>query len=429
MVSIALSRRAQDQALKLFRLIGLSSLAATLVVLAVPLGRRAPLPAPLRVNGRAALSVTSEGPLRAGAARVALPDRAPIAGYPGRGVLPGGAALSARALVLEAGAVRQVLVTLDALLIPGPLEAALAARLEPSVCLLLAATHTHSGVGGTWKNALAAWGGNGRYDPEVERAVVAAAAQAIAAAAAALEPARLRWGQADWPEGPAEARSAGPLDTALTALRVERPSGAPIATVIDYAMHPTMEPRKTRRLSGDWPGALAAGLETSGGGIALVLQGASGNATWSRSAGTEAAVAARIGAAAQALLDRSAPVERARLGCEVRLYPLPPAQAGPGVPLVLRRGASNLLALFAEPSALRTTLTLDGLTLLGVPGEPVGALALSLRAAAPGKIAVVGLADGYIGYIEPPGGTGEAARSYHGPGLAESLGLWHQAAR
>jgi neutral ceramidase len=258
-----------------------------------------------------------------------------------------------------------------------------------------------------------------------------AAVQAIQAAIAALGPARLFWGQIDWPAGPAEPRSTGPIDTTLTALRIVRPSGAPVATVIDYAMHPTIEPRKPARLSGDWPGALSAALEVSGN-VALVLQGASGNATWSRGAGTLESVAARIGEAAGGVLDRAQgasvanhnPGESARLSCEVRLVSLPPAQAGPGVPLLLRRAAGNLLALFAEPTALRTTLSIDGLTLLGVPGEPVGALAQAARAGAPGKLTVVGLADGYVGYIEPPGGTGEAARTYHGPGLAESLGLW-----
>ncbi len=442
MVSVALSRRAKDRPLKLFRLLGLVLLAGTLLLLAVPLGRRGPSPQPLLVNGRAALTVVGEGSLRAGAAQVALPSRAPMAGYPARGTGSGGP-LYARALVLEAGPVRQIIVSLETLLVPGPLEEALVrrAQLAPSACLLLTATHTHSGVGGTWRNALAEFGGNGRYDAQIEWAVVEAAARAIHAAIAALGPARLSWNQMDWPAGPAEPRSAGPIDTTLTALRIERPSGAPVATVIDYAMHPTMEPRKSARLSGDWPGALSAALEVSGN-VALVLQGASGNATWSRGAGTEQAIAARIATAAQALVERTQPGStasalqkdaaggaRVQLGCEVRLLSLPPAQAAPGVPFLLRRGAGNLIALFAESSALRTTLLIDGLTLLGVPGEPVGALAQAARAGAGGKVAIVGLSDGYIGYIEPPGGTGEAARTYHGPGLAESLGLWKQAAQ
>ena len=63
-------------------------------------------------------------------------------------------------------------------------------------------------------------------------------------------------------------------------------------------------------------------------------------------------------------------------------------------------------------------LDVRGLRLLGVPGEPVGALS--------GR-GLVGLADGYIGYVEQPAaieaGEGEAARSYYGPGLASLLGL------
>lgn len=424
MVPDALSGRAQDLALKILRAVALAAAAAMLLLLVVPLPPRASVAAPARVNGRAGGRAQANGALRAGAARVALPARAPIAGYPRRGIASGGP-LYARALVLEAGGLRQSLVSIEALLIPGPLEQVVAERagLSPDACLLLAATHTHSGIGGTWDNALAALAGNGHYDASIERAVAEAAAQAIREATAALAPARLRWAQREWPEGPAEARSDGPIDSMLTALQVERERGEPVATLIDYAMHPTMEPRKTERLSGDWPGALAASIEARGG-VALVLQGAGGNATWARSAGTEAAAAARIEAEAKALLQREAEGSVA-LGCATTLVSLPAAQAGPAVPWLLRRGTSNLLALFSDAYALRSTLDIDGLTLLGVPGEPVGAIAREARSAG-AKLAVVGLADGYVGYIERPGGTGEAAKTYYGEGLAQALGLWRR---
>lgn len=403
-------------------------------MLAVPLGPRAPRAVPPLVHGRAAQRSSGEGPLRAGAARVriALPAHAPIAGYPGRARDDGtGAPLYARALVLEAGGARQILATVDALLVPGALEQDVLRRaaLPPTACLLFAATHTHSGVGGTWRNALAEWGGNGPYDPAVEAAVSAAVAEAISTAAARLEPAQLAWRQAAWPSGPAEVRSGGALDTALTSLRLASSTGATIAFVVGYAMHATLEPRGAHHLAADWPGALSTRLEAGTvAGVALVVQGASGNATWSRSLGTDPAAAreaaaSRIEAVARELLRTAQPVREARLTCETALAALPPAQAGRGVPRLLRRGASNLLALFAEPFAVRTTLAIDGLRLVGVPGEPVGALAVALRQRTP-NTAVVGLADGYVGYVEEPLGTGEAARTYHGPGLAEALGLW-----
>ena len=432
MVPVALPGRSQGRTLRAVRAAGLVLLAATLLVLAVPLGPRAPKALPALVHGRAAMHRSAEGPLRAGAARVqiALPSRTPVAGYPGRARDDGsGAPLFARALVLEAAGERQILATLDALLIPGELEEAVLrkAALPPTTCLLLAATHTHSGVGGTWHSVLAEWGGNGPYDERVAEAVRAAVAEAIGTATARLEPAQLVWRQTAWPSGPAQVRSGGALDSALTSLRISSATGATIAFVVDYAMHATMEPRRAHRLSADWPGALSARLEAGTvSGVALVIQGASGNATWSRSAGTPDAVARRIETVARELVRSAPPAAVARLSCETALVSLPPAQAGRGVPLLLRRGASNLLALFAEPWAVRTTLAIGGLHLVGVPGEPVGAIAVALRQLAP-NVAVVGLADGYVGYVEEPQGTGEAARTYHGPGLAEALGLWPSA--
>ena len=71
---------------------------------------------------------------------------------------------------------------------------------------------------------------------------------------------------------------------------------------------------------------------------------------------------------------------------------------------------------------VRTGIAVAGARLSGVPGELVGSLAL---AAAPEHF--IGLADGYVGYVEDPAralrGEGEAGRTYYGPGLARALGL------
>ena len=88
-----------------------------------------------------------------------------------------------------------------------------------------------------------------------------------------------------------------------------------------------------------------------------------------------------------------------------------------------RRAFANAVALVREPTAIETRLRVGPLMLVGVPGEPVGELG---RRMAPEVL--VGLADGYSGYVETPehwsAGEGEAARTWFGPGLAGSLGLW-----
>jgi hypothetical protein len=363
----------------------------------------------------------------AGAAKVPIevPAGSPLAGYPGFRTAERDGIVYARALALRAGESQAVLVALETLLVPGELEAEVMRRagLPAKACLMLAATHTHSGPGGTWRNALAEIGGNGRFDPPLRDTIAQAAADAVRGAFGALRLARFVEVREPWLDGPAVSRGPGPIDPQIAAVQARDDLGV-IGTLVVYGMHPTVLPRSSRLPSGDWPAAAAVELERITEAPALVLQGAGGNATWSlRSLPHDAADAARaLGqrVADRALRDLTGARERsgAPLRCEVRLLALPRARAGGAVPSVLRRGVSNLLGAFAEPFAVATRIELDGLALQGIPAEPVGTYG-------PGDAQLVGLADGYLGYVEEPArtlnGDGESARTYYGPDLARVL--------
>jgi len=373
------------------------------------------------VHGRVALELLGVGSLRAGAgkARIALGPHPVLAGYPGkRRADDASEPVYARAIALEVEGLRVLIASIDTLLIPGALEEEVMrrARLPPLTCLLLAATHTHSGPGGAWDSAIAGWLGAGPFDGAQRDAIAQAAADALVEAIATLGPAELLVAREEWPDGPARARSAGPVDSQLVALRVRRPSGDDIATLIDYPMHPTTVPRSSRRLSGDWPAKVSAALE---GPPVLVVQGASGNASWDR--GTE--VAAAVAKEAQELLRKAEPVRHIQIGCQARFVALPPPQASPAIPWLFRRAFANAVAIVRQPSAIETRLRVGPLTLVGVPGEPVGEIGQRMH-----PDVIVGLADGYAGYIETPNrwaeGEGEASRTWFGPGLAQVLGLW-----
>jgi hypothetical protein len=406
---------------------------AALVLLTVPLGRRSTLPPPPVVHGRSALQARSEGgAIEVGAARMTIevPRGAALAGYAGRRRAGSDGQVYARAMALRSGEVQAVVVALDALLISGDLEEEVLrrAQLPPRTCLLLAATHTHSGPGGTWDNELAELAGNGRFDRAMRDAVAQAVADAIRGALGYLRTGRFAIAQVEWGDGPAVVRSAGPVDPTLLAIQARDDGGLVVASLVVYAMHPTVLPPTSRVPSGDWPGAAARVIEQETQAPALVLQGAGGNATWSReglppdAAAAAQALGTRVARRSLDLLETAAWADGAPLGCAVTLHSLPPAQASARVPWPLRRAASNFLALWAEPFAVRTRVTLGGVRLGGVPGEPVGSLALG----APQE-RFIGLADGYVGYVEDPGraerGEGESLRTYNGSGLARSLDL------
>ena len=417
---------------RVLRIAGLVLGLTALIVLAVPFGRRARLPLPATVHGRAALQVRSDAPIEVGAQRVTIevPHGAALAGYAGRRRAEADGRVYVRALVLRSGALRAVIVALDALLVSADLEEEVLrrAQLPPRTCLLLAATHTHSGPGGTWDNELAELAGNGPFDRAMRDSVAQAVADAIRAALGYLRTGRFAVAQVEWADGPAVVRSAGPVDPTLLAVQARDEAGVVVATLVVYAMHPTVLPASSRVPSGDWPGAAAHAIEHDTQAPALVLQGAGGNATWSRDGlpadrlAAAEALGNRVARRALDLLQTAAWTDGAPLSCSVTLHSLPPAQASARVPWPLRRGASNLLALWADPFAVRTRLALGGLHFGGVPGEPVGSLALAGTSER-----LVGVADGYVGYVEDPAraakGEGESARTYYGPGLARALDL------
>jgi hypothetical protein len=368
-----------------------------------------------------ALELLGVGSLQAGAgkARIALGPHPLLAGYPGRRrASDASEPVHARALAMQVEGLRVLIASLDTLLIPPGLEEEVLrrARLPALTCLLLAATHTHSGPGGAWDNLVAGWAGSGPFDRGQRDAMAQAAADALTEAIGTLGPAELLVAREDWPQGPARVRSAGPLDPQLVALRVRRLSGEDVGTLIDYPMHPTSTPRSASRLSADWPGQVAAALE---GAPVLVVQGAGGNATWDRGQDVAAAVAKE----AEQLLRKAGPVRHLQIGCHVRIVGAPAPRASPAVPWLLRQAFANAVALVREPALIETRLRIGPLTLVGVPGEPVGEMG---RRMAPEVL--VGLADGYAGYLEAPerwaAGQGEASRSWFGPALAEVLGLW-----
>ena len=336
--------------------------------------------------------------------------------------------VSARALVLEEPGVRVALASVEILLIPEALDAAVRARVADLGLdeLLLAATHTHAGPGGYWDSLAGSVGATGPYDPATFERLVVDVAAAIRAAHAARGPATLAVVRAHL-EGLARSRTGAHVDSRLVVVRLVRPSGEPAAELVGFAAHPTFLGKDNHLISGDWPGRLlAAGAR----GPRLFFQGAIGDQSVrlpptavSPGEAQHAAYARLLGDSID-VLDSGPSEWTPRLAVASATVALPPAAPG-AVPTWLRRATHSLLGGVLPGTARVTVVRMGPLLLVATPAEPAEAVGRSWRAAAGPDAELLSLVGGYLGYVETAprfaAGEGEAHRSYYGPDLASRL--------
>jgi len=68
-----------------------------------------------------------------------------------------------------------------------------------------------------------------------------------------------------------------PLDSGLSTLHVTTSAGSAIATLVNYAAHPTMLDSEHMEFSADYPGHMMRAVEAETGGVCLFMQGAAGD--------------------------------------------------------------------------------------------------------------------------------------------------------
>ena len=401
-----------------------AAIGATLLILAIfPVhGSREP-GAPRVVS-----AARGAGPLTAGAAALPLPTPPgiPIGGYPRFRYASEGMEDQpmARALVLSEPGLSVALASVDVLLVPAALRRKVEARLGDLGldAVLVAATHTHSGPGGFWDDALGSRFGTGPYEPALEDALAGRIADAVRAAAASRAPATVSVAGSRR-EDLVRNRDGGARGGQLLAIRVERPGGEVLGQVVVFPAHATTRASRDRLLSGDWPGTLARELP----GVTVFMQGAEGDQTWVLPA------------------PQTGPPHLAYgrlVADEVRRLPYPPGDGAPelaaaaaevslpapsfgAVPAFLDRLLSNLLWNWLPERTGVVALRIGPATLLAVPAEPGEAVGTTWRSALGPGAEVVSLVGDYVGYVETPEGvrarTGEAKRTYLGPELARVL--------
>ncbi|HEX9478279.1 MAG TPA: neutral/alkaline non-lysosomal ceramidase N-terminal domain-containing protein [Methylomirabilota bacterium] len=393
----------------------LRALAAAVVLLGSGIQPAAAAPSARLLAG--AMSVT-----------VSLPDDTPLGGYggfPRRAWLPDLIGrypdtfwfrpstgehdpIKVRALVLEAGSVRVLWLTLDLVGMDPTLLADLRARLDQLglryAAVIAAASHTHSGPGAYARSDLFGLLALDRESPRVRGRIFAAMEEAARQAERRKRPASVGTGRAEV-AGITDSRVHGALDPELGVLRVMGADKRPIAVVWNYAIHGTMLGRENSKLSGDVMGDAAARIEEQLGAPALYVNGAVGDVS-PRQRGWDgvAATGKVLSAAVLALWPRIAadPDQRVITGAETAALPAPGLELrnclGRWIPRGTRLGLHSALPSTAEIAAV----SVGRGAWVAIPGELDTQLGLEIKTAGRARFThtfVAGVANGYQGYF------------------------------
>ena len=319
----------------------------------------------------------------------------------------------ARAIALRAEDGQPVVfLATDILLIEGTLRAAIAERLAGVIAMdriILTATHTHGGLGGYADNFAFRFV-TGAPDDRAKSDILDAIDTAVRAAIASLAPGRVALGEVEAPGlSTNRIKKVGlPVDPVAGVLLVERKSDKQRAVLVTYGAHATVVSDLDRRVTADYPGAMARALESHGLAMAAFAAGAVGSmsprAGWSEQPGAEWQGQALAGAVLAALprLSRDL-VDRAPLVALQATLVLPPRQwrviaADWSMP-------APFTEMFVPIRAPVTAVTLGRATWVSLPFELSGEIAARIRARArnSGHVLVLSSFGGeYAGYVTPP---------------------------
>lgn len=180
--------------------------------------------------------------------------------------------LSARALVLDDGKQRLVLLTADVVAFPFAMATQIRADIATQLgtkpqAVLLHATHTHNGP---YLGTLRAMGTlDAPYVDVLTRKLTGVARQALRT----LQPAHLTYGESAAQIGVnrratdaqghtvIRANYGGPVAPTVQVICVNGADGRMFGMLFSHACHPTTLPREELRFSADWPGAAVAALQ------------------------------------------------------------------------------------------------------------------------------------------------------------------------
>jgi len=396
--------------------------------------------------------------LRAGVARVDLTPpmelKATLGGYGARMSKPAAGVhdrVFAKAVVLSDGSQRLALVTADVLAFPPGFKEAVAEALRgagwKSERLLLLPSHSHTSIDMSAlhpKNVLGI-PQIGSFHKKLFELTVARLAQVVTDAGKDLSAVSVGTRSVALEGWNRNRRGNKPCDPELTVTRIDNARGEPLAVLVNWSAHPTLMGPEDMMFSGDFPGHVQRMVEALiGRGVTVMFyNGAQGDQSpvARPDSGGNWEKAERYGRELGILVwrewEKVRPTPAPTLACSFEEIPLPPhawhrafMKTGGAEYGLSEALAGRMLALLFPTKTHSTSVRVGDLLIVGVPGEMIAELGISVKSrarAATGvpHVVVGGLADEWVSYIlsaeQYRKGGYEASVSFYGEQLGQVI--------
>ena len=357
--------------------------------------------------------------------------------------------IKAKALVLNDGAKKFVIVTMDILGFPPNVKVGIAHKLretgwsEENILLLPSHTHTSLEMFAINDKNIFGMPAIGIYQPKLLEFVVDNLSELILETEKNLNPIKVGTGQIALDDLNRNRRGDQFVDNELTVTRVDDLNDKPIAVLVNWTAHPTIMDEHDMWVSGGWPGYLQRELEEWIGSdvVAMYYNGAEGDqSVIARRGGSHYEKAEYYG---REIAKHSAsvykninPEKTPEFNVSYHQISLPATEAHPSF---MHTGGeeyqldeekiSGLLNQIFLPLTYTTSLQLGDLVLVGAPGEMIAELGMEIKEKLKKqgfKYPVIGgLANEWISYIlteeEYHQGGYETSVSFYGPKLGKVI--------
>ena len=357
--------------------------------------------------------------------------------------------IKAKALVIDDGTKKYVIVTLDILGLPPNVRPMIIEKLagtgwsEENVLLLPSHSHASLEMFALNNKNVFNMPAIGIFHPELLEFVIDKLASLIKETDNNLKALKLGTGQVILPGSNRNRRGDRAVDRELTVTRIDLKDDRPLAVLVNWTAHPTIMDEDDMWLSGGWPGYLQRELEDWIGGdvVAMYYNGAQGDqSVIARGRGSHYEMAEhygrKIAKRALQVYESISPSEKNYFDYKHNKLDLPARTAHPSFMQTggreYRLDEQNIQILLDQVFPNTTTISavrLGELLIVGAPGEMIAELGLDIKselkkAGIPYPV-IGGLANEWISYFlteaEYHQGGYESSVSFYGPTLGAKI--------